>query len=32
MNFNPKQYTFIHRKRIQEYVEMSKNNIYRNEF
>ena len=25
MNFNLKQYTFIHRKRIQEYVEMSKN-------
>ena len=25
MNFNPKQYTFIHRKRIHEYVEMSKN-------
>jgi len=25
MNFKPKQYTFIHRKRIQEYVEMSKN-------
>ena len=25
MNFNPKQYIFIHRKRIQEYVEMSKN-------
>ena len=25
MNFNPNKYTFIHRKRIQEYVEMSKN-------
>ena len=25
MNFNPKQYTFIHRKRIREYVEISKN-------